>query len=165
MAPDPDDAPVPLLVEWAISLTEPWALLCAIDAKKRETRCWPTKFRGWIAIHAAKAFPNECREICLTEPFRSALRGAGIKTLGDVPRGKVLAVARLTECIPTAKWTPAQDSDEFAFGNYEAIDSDNGKPRYSFALEGTRRLREPFDCRGALGIWRLPRSIMAADLV
>lgn len=158
--------PVALSVTKALSLTQPWATLCAIGAKQRETRCWPTGYRGWIAIHAAKGFPRGCQDLCLEHPFDAPLRAAGytMNVARSLPRGMVLAVARLTECVATRVWTPDEDSDEYAFGNYEAIDSDNGKPRYSFKLEDLRRLREPFDCKGALGIWRLPRPITEADL-
>ena len=46
-----------MIVERAISLTQPFASLMAIGAKKVETRAWRTHFRGWVAIHAAKANP------------------------------------------------------------------------------------------------------------
>lgn len=154
-----------IIVTHALSLTQPWATLCAIGAKQRETRCWPTGYRGWIAIHAAKGFPRGCQEMCATDPFRASLKAVGYTNTKELPRGQVLAVARLTQCIPTAKWTPDEDSDEYAFGNYEAIDSDNGKPRYSFKLEDLRRLREPFACKGALGIWRLPQPITEEQLL
>lgn len=153
------------IISHALSLTQPWATLVAIGAKRRETRCWPTRFRGWIAIHAAKGFPGDCQRLCAGWPFADALKGIGGYTnTNQLPRGAVIAVARLTECVATAKWAPTHDSDEFHFGNYEEIDSGNGKPRYSFALEDVRRLREPFACKGALGIWRLPTPLTAADL-
>lgn len=152
-------------VEWALSLTQPWATLCALEEKGRETRCWPTKFRGWIAIHAAKGFPGWCQRLMGTPRFQRALAKGGYCLPGDLPRGQVLAVMRLTECIATRVWTPPPDSDEYAFGDYSAIDGENGKPRYSFKFEEVRRLREPFECKGALGIWKLPRLITTADLV
>lgn len=38
----------------AITLTQPWATLVAIGAKRIETRSWATRYRGPLAIHAAK---------------------------------------------------------------------------------------------------------------
>jgi len=38
----------------AISLWQPWASLVANGLKLYETRGWPTKYRGVLAIHAAK---------------------------------------------------------------------------------------------------------------
>jgi activating signal cointegrator 1 len=46
----------------AITLTQPWATLVAIGAKRIETRSWPTNYRGPLAIHAAKGFPKWAKE-------------------------------------------------------------------------------------------------------
>jgi hypothetical protein len=35
-----------------LTLTQPWATLVAIGAKRIETRSWPTRYRGLLAIHA-----------------------------------------------------------------------------------------------------------------
>lgn len=42
----------------ALSLTQPWATLVAIGAKKIETRSWSTSYRGPVAIHASKGYPG-----------------------------------------------------------------------------------------------------------
>src|SRR4051812_3333904 len=113
-----------IVVTRALSLTQPWATLVAIGAKQRETRCWSVSnfhMGHWIAIHAAKGFPGWCQRLCDTKRFQRALQGAGYALPGDLPRGQIIAVARLTECIATARWTPAPDSDEYAFGDYSAI--------------------------------------------
>ena len=44
-----------------LSLIQPWATLVAIGAKKVETRSWKTPYRGWLAIHASKAFPKDAQ--------------------------------------------------------------------------------------------------------
>ena len=36
-----------------LTLTQPWATLVAIGAKKIETRSWSASYRGPLAIHAA----------------------------------------------------------------------------------------------------------------
>ena len=36
-----------------LTLTQPWATLVAIGAKRIETRSWATKYRGPLLIHAA----------------------------------------------------------------------------------------------------------------
>ena len=38
----------------ALSIRQPWASLILKAGKDIENRCWPTKFRGRILIHAAK---------------------------------------------------------------------------------------------------------------
>ncbi|MFL5577327.1 MAG: ASCH domain-containing protein [Gemmatimonadaceae bacterium] len=52
----------------ALTLTQPWATLVAIGAKTIETRSWPTHYRGEVAIHAAKGFPDWARQIVDGEP-------------------------------------------------------------------------------------------------
>lgn len=41
----------------ALTLWQPWASLVALGHKRIETRCWETKYRGTLAIHAAAALP------------------------------------------------------------------------------------------------------------
>lgn len=153
-----------MIVTRAISLTQPWATLMAIDAKRIETRSWATKYRGWIAIHAAKGFPSDCRRLCSRDPFATALVRAVIDDAEPLPRGKVLAVAELYDCIATQDLvaafnaTPQIRGPEWDFGNYSA-------GRFGFITRGVRRLREPIPVKGSLGIWRLPKPITEEDLL
>jgi hypothetical protein len=57
----------------ALSLWQPWATLIALKKKQIETRSWRTTYRGPLAIHAAKSYPQEARDLCSTEPFYSVL--------------------------------------------------------------------------------------------
>ena len=84
----------------ALTLTQPWATLVALGEKRIETRSWPTRYRGPLAIHAAKSFPADCRDLCDTPPFREALRKHGLGA-SDLPRGCVIATARLVSCLET----------------------------------------------------------------
>jgi len=140
-----------------VSLTEPWATLVAIGAKRFETRSWRTGHRGAIAIHAAKGFPKECIALCYQEPFRYALLRAGYNNPTELPLGQVIAVVYLIDCVSTNHFKPARHTDEFAFGDYSAN-------RYAWQLDGAIRVK-PFDVKGALGIWKLPRAITVADLL
>lgn len=146
-----------MIVERAISLTQPWATLMAAGAKRIETRSWPTRYQGWVGIHAAKAFPLDCRTYCFLEPFNSALVAAGVSSLADLPRGQLIAVVNLVYCRHTEDLRAGVISPERDFGDY-------GDERYAFVTEGVRRLREPMAMKGALGIWRLPRPIRDEDL-
>lgn len=67
-----------------LTLTQPWATLVAIGAKRVETRSWSTNYRGPIAIHAAKGFPPEARALCDEEPFRSCLVRSPVRSRADV---------------------------------------------------------------------------------
>ena len=92
----------------ALSLWQPWASLIAVGAKRIETRSWPTKHRGPIAIHASAKTDHIKGELEKTGPIADALKKAGImKTYGplgvladaEVPVGAVIAVADLVDCI------------------------------------------------------------------
>lgn len=138
-----------------LSLTQPWATLVAIGAKRYETRSWRTDYAGWLAIHASKGFPRDCQRLCYLQPFAACLAGAGFNKPDDLPRGQVLAIVRLANCQSTNHWRPSS-SVEFDFGDYSAN-------RFAWKLDDVHPVR-PFDAKGALGIWTLPRPITAEDL-
>jgi len=48
----------------ALTLTQPWASLMALQSKTIETRSWYTAYRGELVIHAAKGFPKWAKETC-----------------------------------------------------------------------------------------------------
>lgn len=143
-----------IIIERALSLTQPYATLMAIGAKKVETRAWRTHFRGWVAIHAAKAFPMECRVLCDRMPFGQAL--AEYNSVNDLPLGQILAVTEIVHCEPTEQANVTEL--EAAFGNY-------APGRFAIITAGVRRLKIPIQIRGALSIWRLQNPITEADLV
>lgn len=166
----------------ALSLTQPWASLIAIGAKCVETRSWASSYRGPIAIHAAKGFPADCRDLCWDEPFRHVLSGAGLVDFGaysdlesdscerfdGLPRGAIVAVGSLAYVFLTGDTlnyrhvsrtmrgpnglTYEMTPQEIAFGNY-------APGRYGWVLKNVRPLREPVPCRGALGLWNVPLGI------
>jgi hypothetical protein len=143
----------------ALTLTQPWATLVAIGAKRIETRSFRVSYRGPLAIHAAKGFPNGARAQCLFEPFVSALR-PHCATLGDIPRGVVLATCNLVDCLPMEAEVclsgvfddyPNLDTpQERAFGNYS-------EGRWAWILEDVQRLDQPVPAKGALGLWEWAR--------
>lgn len=157
----------------ALSLTQPWASLVAIGAKNIETRSWNTNYRGWLAIHASKAFPGKCRQLVFQEPFFTPLHKAGLAdipvkgSLGveRLPQGAIIAVVNLYK---VGKIGRRQDGavivkglglpitgDELVFGNYVP-----GRYAWCFGTGGYS-LKEPIPCRGALGLWTVPPEIEA----
>lgn len=128
---------------------QPWATLMAIGAKKIETRGWSTRYRGALAIHAAKRFDREQRELCRDEPFCSALERVGYEP-DDLPRGEIVGVVDLVDVLPTQGqlfWSP--EDPEVAFGDYAL-------GRYAWVTRNARRLPNPIPWRGAQGLWVLP---------
>lgn len=142
-----------ITVTHALSLTQPWASLMALDQKRIETRSWKTSYRGWIAIHASKGFPRECQALAMQQPFASALAGGGYQTVRDLPLGAVLAVVHLDDCWITRKLlaSPLGELEEL-FGDYSA-------GRYGFVTSRCQRLHEPIPMKGALSIWTMPSPI------
>lgn len=145
-------------VERFLTLTQPWATLMAIGAKKIETRSWLTHLREQFAIHAAKGFPRDCQALCYREPFASALASAGYDNHYELPLGEVLAIARLADCKDTQSLLPLLGEPEISFGDYSP-------GRFGFVTEGVRRLRAPMPLRGLQRFQRLPAPILEADLL
>jgi hypothetical protein len=149
----------------ALTLTQPWATLVAIGAKRIETRSWSTNHRGLIAIHAGKAMPRECRAFAYADPAGQALNDAGILLGGDcaeLPRGAVVAIARLVAVVCTDNVIDQPDEffggrgllpHELAFGDYSA-------GRYAWVLDRVVALSTPVPCKGALGLWTVPADIV-----
>lgn len=144
----------------AISLTQPWASLVAIGAKRIETRSWYTNHRGPLAIHASKRFPHPCRELCHEWPFKEALNDGDIPATlalhaGDpehLPLGAVLATCRLVACLPT-NLVPSHLEYGSLLTDRERAFGDHTSGRYAWVLEDVVALPEPIPARGALGLW------------
>lgn len=164
-----------------LSLTQPWATLVAIGAKRIETRSWPTGYTGPIAIHASKAFPIDCIELLGTEPFRSVLTAAGycadsrpnhrhpnqLLMAGEgrgLPLGAIVAVGELVTHLRFKGSTERWVRDSSAAGllpEHELEFGDFSVGRLGFLLAGIRALPEPIPCRGALGLWTVPPDVLA----
>jgi hypothetical protein len=142
----------------ALTLTQPWATLVAIGAKRIETRDWITYYRGEIAIHAAKGYPKDARALVSTSPFAEVLGTEVLHT------AQIVAVASITKCFQFTEASVRRVREgssigslpphELAFGNYDV-------GRYGFVLSNVRRLERPIYCRGSLGLWNIPQLVEA----
>jgi hypothetical protein len=120
----------------AISLHQPWASLIASGHKCFETRSWPTKYRGPIAIHAAKKIEEDPR----------LLKLLGIPA-SKVPRGAIVAIADLADCVQMdAAFIAAQSDTERMCGDWSV-------GRWAWRLENVRTI-EPVAARGMQGLWQ-----------
>lgn len=157
-----------------LSLTQPWASLVSIQAKKIETRSWATSYTGWLAIHASKQFPMDCQYLTLREPFRGALVAGGLEESEKLSRGAIVAVAKLVRCLPTTEcaaiwtlpktvrpytWTIWVRRSYFAVPEPEWTFGDYSSDRFAWLLDDAHRLPEPIPWKGALGLWRLPPDV------
>lgn len=152
----------------ALSLTVPWSILVAIQAKLIETRSWSTSYRGQLAIHSATGLSpvggkRGLSQLINEPPFWQVLRAAGYEDIDDLPRGCIVATCNLVNVVPVygveAGWeisiTRGQKTFDYswdltdqerAFGNYTA-------GRYAWLLADVEMLPEPIPAKGALGIW------------
>lgn len=133
-----------------LSLTQPWASLVALGLKRIETRSWGTRYRGPVAIHAAKGFPHEAQSFAEARWLegRLPLRAA------DLPLGCILGVEYLSDILATEDAATRITAAELRFGDYTP-----GRKAWLFDPEQHRPLATPFPYRGAQGLRRLPPDI------
>lgn len=164
-----------------LTLTQPWATLVAIGAKRIETRSWGTAYRGQIAIHAAKGFPADARDFVYAKIVREFLAPHfrfedSIPVDKQLPLGCVLATARLVNCVQTelcdrcdgCGWyeggavlqTHCQDCGGCGgrprgvkLTDREAAFGNYEERRFAWILEDVVALPEPVPAKGALGLW------------
>lgn len=146
----------------ALTLWQPWATLVAMEAKRIETRCWATKYRGELAIHAAAQIPAKyLGKSATTEPFRDELADLfcvrrdrddrGGKHVDDIlrglPKGKVVCIVRLVDIEETGvvlrEMLPQR---ELIFGNYE-------DGRYAWHLEMVEVIEPAIPAKGNRMLW------------
>ncbi len=135
----------------ALSLWQPWASLMAAGFKKIETRDWPTRYRGPLAIHAAKR-PLGRAERDLIEEWLEADLGISLQmAAGIMPFGALLCVVQLYGCVRTEVCTLDMECER-EFGNY-------APGRWAWLTAGLRALPQPIPYRGAQGLFEVPDSI------
>lgn len=140
-----------------ISLHQPWATLCAVGAKKFETRGWKTPYRGLLAIHATKAWEEDEISLCSEEPFAKVLTDAGYRKARELVDlgGHVIAICRLADVqrMTLSMVQEAKKSNEYAFGGWSADEE-----RYAWRLEDMKKLDTPIAYRGMQGLPRWPEG-------
>ena len=157
---------IPLLVSLlqrdvikSLTLTEPWAELIAIGAKKLETRSWPTEYRGPLAIHSSLKFPVQAEELCDEEPFyttltengfqKHLLSGRKTRNAWKFPTGHVVAVVWLEDVYrlpPVIFHEQLPLEPELSFGNF-------APGRFVWSLPMMYRPLAPIKATGAYGLW------------
>lgn len=134
----------------ALTLTQPWATFVAMGVKRIETRDWHTNYRGPLAIHAAKAIPQEVRVLCASGALAGVMQRYGL-SLNHLPRGAVLCWCELTDVVRTsgvmcASLLANRGAEERLLGNYTP-------GRAAWVLGDIRRFTTPIPATGALGLW------------
>lgn len=147
-----------------VSLTEPWASLVVIGAKRIETRSRKLLSEpGPLAIHAAKSMPDWAVDELESRLFAAPLMDAGILpkhwhtrmahserdnlARGSFHRGHIIGLVDFVEAF---RFTPESigpiEPAERAYGDYSLN-------RWGLSLANPRRLAQPIPARGHQGIW------------
>ena len=145
-------------------MTQPWASLVAIGENTIETRSWNTRFRGPLAIHAAKSFPEDARALCRRQPYRAVLGRHGYASADDLPLGSVIAVAVLGDVLAFDRDSLREvraEARRGALPEHEADFGDFSPGRFGFVLRDVRRVTPPIVVRGTLGLWTLRQDVEA----
>lgn len=133
----------------ALTIWQPWASLIAVEAKRIETRSWHTRYRGLLAIHAAKRWRPEEQDLTWERDYQRIFHAYDLDGAG-LPLGSIVAVAKLTAVVRSEKallqLRQKQMLDEILLGDYR-----NG--RFGFCLEQVATLPQPVPAKGAQGFW------------
>lgn len=147
----------------ALTLHEPWASLIACGIKTIETRDWPTKYRGPLAIHAAKRKMDHVGMALWwehrldIEPTEDAVVAYGMVVatceLVDVVLTDDLYMPTVAEpdriadrhmrSIPNAQWAITEN---LPYGDFS-------RGRYAWLLHNVKPLVRPIISRGYQRIW------------
>jgi activating signal cointegrator 1 len=145
----------------ALTMTQPWATLVALGENSIETRSWSTRHRGPLAIHSAKGFPADARELCEMSPYREVLARAGYRDASELPRGEIIAVATLVDVMKFKKSTLKDIRARAARGEFPRHEADFGDfsaGRFGWILKDVVRLKDPIPAKGMLGLWEFECS-------
>jgi hypothetical protein len=128
----------------ALTLWQPWASLIALGEKQIETRPWSTRYRGPLAIHAAKRWTKDQQTLTGYGPFSRALRR---HALVHLPLGVVVATCTLVDCLPiTPTFVRTLSDRERTFGDFSL-------GRWAWILDDVEYLQPPLPARGQQGLW------------
>jgi hypothetical protein len=139
----------------ALSILQPWASLVVHGFKSIETRSWPTRHRGPLAIHAAGWFRKSQRECYRQQPYRDCLAAAGIRRMGDFPFGSIIGFVDVIDCVLASELFEEIDDRERHFGDF-------GAGMYAWLFADSRPLTAPIPCLGKRSLFGLPANIESA---
>lgn len=146
-----------------LSLWQPWAGLVAAGVKRFETRSWSTKWRGLVAVHAART------TVCLRQvpaPVRAVLERNptvfGPLREADPPLGAVVALVQVEDCLSTGPWYGGQKAPEWleALGADERASGDFGPGRFAWRLSRVGYLAKPIPFRNGQGLRKAPAHLV-----
>jgi len=136
-----------------LSLTQPWASLMELEAKRNETRNWDTRYRGWLAIHASITFPQSAKMLASRAPARELLREGGYQNVACLPTGCFICLVELIGTTNTNKIELATIPElELAFGDYSP-------DRFVWSTANVRRLKEQIPYSASQRLFDIPQDL------
>lgn len=137
-----------------LSIYQPWASLIACGVKIIETRSWPTQYRGDLCVHAGKSL-----KWLHYRPFNDPLSEIWRKVIStqymtEAPRGAIIAIVRLMDCIPTERAIPYLSTEQIAMGDYTP-------GRWAWCLDLVFTLPHPVPCRGMQRLFTVDGNVAA----
>jgi len=86
----------------------------------KHPRSWQPQYRGPILIHSSRSFNHAEQDLCHQAPFNSVLKAHGIEYSNQLPLGKVIAVAMLTNVVIADQIKAELSPQELAFGDFRS---------------------------------------------
>lgn len=131
----------------ALTISQPYASLIASGEKWVENRCWETKYRGPLAIHAGKGTQYLTR-----------------RELAGYSTGCIVAVAELVACVHLDKIrmmaeikpksiVPGTDRPGMERFWSEIQRHQHTEGPWCWVLSDIKQLCEPIRCNGMQGMW------------
>lgn len=158
----------------ALTVKLPWSWAIYVGAKLVENRSQPTRYRGPLAIHAGAGWSERgAADPRVLAEWRKAAwdklamaDGALDATSFAIYFRRVLAVADLVDCHE-AQPLPRLDGTHGCccepWGEARYVES-GGRTRtvvFHYVLENVRRIPNPPEYRGRLGLWNVPEEVAA----
>lgn len=150
----------------AVSLWQPWASLWCSPRKIHETRGRTLRYRGWLAVHAAKF--DACRDIVKHQtheqmaPLVAILEDEyGGHWSRDLPRGAIIGAVNIIDCLPTqdvvrarieSRYADIADLDDATCGNFEP-------GRFAWRRGEFKLLPQPVPYRGMQSLFDVPDDL------
>lgn len=148
-----------------ISLLQPWASLVVIGAKQIETRCWNTRYRGPLLIHASKKYSKEQMKLAVEFNMK---HGANLGFFEELPTGQIIGSVNLIETFSTERVFTGAGGIVFTKNSTVIVEKelrmmnitkaeeafgDYSPDRFGWFLSDPIQFKAPIPAKGNLGLW------------
>lgn len=128
-----------------ITLWRPWATFIALNFKQYETRSWGTRYRGKLAIHAAKRPIDPSGKYTASQVYNLTGGKLALKRR-EYPLGCIVAIVDLVDCPQMDSSLISRQTElEQAVGCWQP-------GRFAWQLGNVVALPEPITYRGCQGL-------------